>query len=221
MPRRKQILATDETYHIFNRAVGHDEIFTLKWDLNRILALIDYYRFPQKIRYSKFRTLPQNLKRDYPSQIKKQTPLVEIYSFSLMPNHYHLLGKQLQNKGINIFISNIQNSFAKFYNLRNNRHGTLFQNPFKARRVETEEEFIHVSRYIHLNPVTSFVIELSRLDTYPWTSLSWYLDESRNKFITTNLIKGIFKTKEKYLEFIVNQADYQRKLGVIKHLMIE
>lgn len=214
-------MATDEIYHVFNRSVGSEEIFTLRRVLEHALNIIDYYRFPQKLRYSKFKTLPVELKKDYLSSMRKLVPLVEIYSFALMPNHYHFLLKQIQENGIYRFISNFQNSFAKYFNLKNNRHGTLFQNAFKAKRVETDEELMHVSRYIHLNSVTSYLVELHGLSTYPWSSFSWYTDESKNRFAQTKLLLGRFKSKEKYLKFVFDQADYQRKLGLIKRLIFE
>lgn len=221
MPRRNPVLANQEIYHVFNRAVGNEEILLLKRELNRAIELIDYYRFPQKLRYSKYRTLPEDLKREYLLNTRKGLPLVEIYSSVFMPIHYHLLLKQLQDNGIYLFVSNFQNSFAKYFNLRNKRYGALFQNAFKAKRVETEEEFIHLSRYIHLNPVTSFLIDFDQLSTYPWCSFSWYLDESKNQYINTQMLMGLFKSKGKYLKFVADQVDYQRKLSLIKRLILE
>lgn len=221
MPRRNPVLANQEIYHVFNRAVGNEEILLLKRELNRAIELIDYYRFPQKLRYSKYKTLPGELQKQYRQKFKKSKPLVEIYSSVFMPNHYHLLLKQLQNNGIYLFVSNFQNSFAKYFNLRNKRNGTLFQNAFKAKRVETEEEFIHLSRYIHLNPVTSFLIKFDQLSSYPWCSFSWYMDESKNQFINTQVVISLFKSKGKYQKFVADQADYQRKLSLIKKLIPE
>lgn len=221
MPRRSQILATKEIYHVFNRSVGNEEILSQKRNLSRVFKLIDYYRFPQKIRHSKFKSLKEEFKKDYLSNMRKQSPLVEIFAFALMPNHYHFLLKQLRDRGIYRFISNFQNSFAKYFNLKNNRHGALFQNAFKAKRIETDEEFTHLSRYIHLNPVTSYLIEFVQLSTYPWTSFSWYVDEKINQFVNTEGLTGLFESRKKYLKFVADQADYQRKLQFIKRLIIE
>lgn len=221
MPVRSVVLATDEYYHIFNRAIAAQEIFASKRLLDKALEVTDYYRFPQRIRLSQFQLLPQNLKNDYLEEFKNQTPLVEIYSFSFMPNHYHFQLKQLQDEGIKRFISNFQNSFAKFFNLKNNRYGGLFQNAFKAKWIETDEQFLHISRYIHLNPVTSYLVEFDKLSDYLGNSFNWYLDGKENKFINTKFVLDMIGGREKYKKFVADQVDYQRELHKIKSLILE
>ena len=139
-----------------------------------------------------------------------------------MPNHYHLLLKQSLNSGIMNFIRLIQNSYARFLNLRYKRSGSLFQSPFKAVRLETDEQFIHVARYIHLNPLTSFVIrDFNDLKSYQWNSYLDYLSFTPRKFINTSFLMNYFKNIEKFEEFTKDNLDYQRKLEKLKHLIIE
>ena len=219
MSRRAHILATGEIYHVYNRSVGHDEIFKDKRALTRWYNILDYYRFPHKIKYSKYKTLPHLLKEAYATSYIKQSPIIELYAFAFMPNHYHLLVKQLSDSGIAKYIGNVQNSFAKFYNLKNDRHGTLFEHAFKAKFIETDEEFLHVSRYIHLNPVTSRLIDVDQLATYPWTSLPHYI--KGDGFISSEKILDMLSSKGNFLRFINDQVDYQKKLHDIKHLIID
>ncbi len=221
MPYRREILATGEIYHIYNRSVGHEEIFTSKKNLSVFVELLNYYRFKQSLRYSLFKVLSQEEKNNYFTRQSDQKPLVTLYAFSLMPNHFHILLKQFQDNGIKNFISNIQNSFARYFNIKNERHGTLFYNPFKARRIESDEGFLHVSRYIHLNPVTSFLVKPEELEAYPWTSYSLYMQPKTNHCIDTQYIVGMMGTKENYAKFVADQVDYQRELHQIKHLIVE
>lgn len=220
MPRRKISFITGETYHVFNRTVANERIFLNKRYNQRFLALLDYYRFSQQKRYSHFLNLSEKERLEYLTKIKKARPLVEIYAFAIMPNHFHLLLKQSENEGIKKLMSNLQNGFAKYFNLKNERLGTLFQNMFKAKRVENEEQLTHISRYIHLNPVSSCLIEIDDLPQYPWTSLPNYL-ESNSGLVSPGLILAIFGTVDEYKKFIFDQADYQRKLEEIKHLLIK
>lgn len=225
MPQRFVILANDEIYHVFNRSIARENIFAQnqKVNLNKALEIINYYRFPQKIRLSRFNSLPGQLKKQYLDAFAGVAPLVEIYVFALMPNHFHFLLKQIQNKGIAIFVANFQNSFAKVFNLKNDRNGALFQNAFKAKRVVTNEQFIHVSRYIHLNPVTSYIIEFDKLVSFDWTSFPVYASNANEQFpfISSDFLWKMFGSKEKYAKFVADQVDYQRKLVHIKDLMID
>lgn len=217
----RSILATGEIYHIFNKAVGNETIFKTLRELSRTLGVLDFYRFPQEIKYSKYRQLNKETKAAYWSDTKKLTPFVEIYCYSFMPNHYHFLLKQIKDNGIYKFISNFQNSYAKYFNTKEERTGSLFLNPFKSLYIETDEDFIHLSRYIHLNPVTSFLIEIEDLPSYPFNSFRHYVLKSDNSFINTDFLLDFFKGSFKgYEEFVKSRVDYQRALNKIKHLML-
>lgn len=221
MPKRRVILATNEIYHIFNRTIAKELIFTSLRNSKRALETIDFYRFPQEMRFSKFKDLPKEIREDYLHDLKKKKPLVEIYAFALMPNHYHFLLKQTQEKGIVQFASNFQNSFAKYFNIKNDRNGALFQNSFNGVRIENDEQFVHVSRYIHLNPVTSYIIEFKNLSSYPWTSFKEYAGTGENEIVKTDFLLKMFSSKNSYVKFVADQVDYQRSLTQLKDLVLE
>ena len=221
MSTYRPILSTGEIYHLYNRSIGKEIIFTPRKFLNKILRITNYYRYYQSLSFSVFNRKPQIFQANYLNGILSKPPLIEIYVYSLMPNHYHFLVKQLQNKGISIFLSNIQNSFAKNLNLINDRNGSLFEHNFKAKRITNNEEFIHVSRYIHLNHTTSNIIDFNELIAYEWTSLPCYLDQRKNIFINTKPILDYFKTPERYLKFLKNNVNYQKKLKKIKDLLFD
>lgn len=222
MAIRRDVLATGEIYHIFNRSVANESLFPSKRELYRAFELLNYYRFSQNLRYSKFKQLSIDEKKNYILKIDSAMRLVEIYAYSFMPNHYHFLVRQLKEDGIKKFISNIQNSFARYFNEKNSRHGSLFQNPFSARRIGTDEEFIHVSRYIHLNPVSAFIIEFENLFSDLSTSFTYYAgDREKNSMVNTRLILELVGSKDKYIEFVRDRVNYQRELGKIRHLILE
>lgn len=220
MPRRV-ILATNEIYHIYNRSIAKELIFKSLKDLKRALEVFEFYRFHQEIRFSKFKELPKETKENYLLDLEKKKPIVEIYAFALMPNHFHFLLKQTQEKGIVQFISNFQNSFAKYFNLKNDRNGALFQNAFKGVYIEKDEQFKHVSRYIHLNPVTSYIIEFKDLSLYPWTSFRNYVSSGGSEVVNTDFILKMFSKKNSYIKFVADQVDYQRDLAKIRDLILE
>jgi len=221
MTTHRPILSTNEFYHVFNKSIAHQPIFDNTDNLKKIIIIINYYRYKQKIKLSKFYLLPNRIQNEYIEEAHKGLPLVEIYSFTFMPNHYHFLLKQLQDKGISKFISDVQNSFAKNFNLINDRNGSLFQTGFKSRRIAYEEDFFHISRYIHLNPVTSNIIKFNELIDYPYTSLNWYSNNNLNKFVNTEYLLNHFQNLSNYIKFLENQVEYQQKLKRIKDLLIE
>ncbi len=222
MPYRKLIFTNQEIYHIFNRGIAQAPIFLSFRDHQRFTNLIDYYRFNPNLSFSHYNRLDKETRMQYLENLKKAgVPIVEILAFCLMSNHYHLLLKQIKDDGIKLFVSNLQNGYAKYFNTRHERSGSLFQSMFKAIRVETDEQLLHLSRYIHLNPSTSFLIEPENLPSYQWSSLPDYLGKSDFKFINPGYVLGLLKNEEEYKNFILDQADYQRKLNKIKHMCLE
>jgi putative transposase len=214
-------LSTGEIYHIYNRTIGKENVFTSTRNASKFIEITNYYRYNQSFRLSKFLSLPYQAQQEILMSRKNKKPIVELFAFAFMPNHFHFLIRQLENKGISHFASNIQNSFAKYYNLKTDRVGGLFQCSFKAKRIQTTEEFIHVSRYIHLNPVTSGFISFEQLRDHPWTSFSWYIDQNKNIFISRDYILNHFKRIERFERFVRNQVNYQRTLRKIKKLLLD
>lgn len=224
MPGRKIPLVTNEIYHVINRGTASQPTFLNQKDYLRGLETIFYYQNQTlPLRYSFFLRLPKQQKTELLNRLKaKRKFLVEIIAFCLMPNHLHLLLKQVQDNGISTFMSNFSNSYTRYFNTNQKRVGPLFQGKFKAVRVETDEQLIHVSRYIHLNPYSSHVIKnLKELENYPYSSLPEYLNPKETDRCNKEIILHDFKELHSYKKFVFDQADYQRRLQEIKHLALE
>lgn len=222
MPRRLLPLVEGQVYHVFNRGIDHRPTFSDKRELNRAMSSIDYYRFVNTpLRFSKFLKLSNEDRNKQLDKIKTSTKLVDILGFCLMPNHFHLLLRQTYENGISKFLSTFQNSYTKYFNTKNERTGPLFLGQFKAVLVETEEQLIHVSRYIHLNPTTSYIVkDFGTLLNYPWSSLREYAN-GKELICETKTILDFFKSSEAYLNFLKDQVNYQRELNKIKHLLLD
>ena len=149
MPVRKQILVTNEVYHVINRGVASLPIFNGEKDYKRFLNLVNYYRFSNAhLSFSAYLSLATDLRVDYLTKLKKESQQsVEIFAYCLMPNHFHFLVKQLLDKGVKSTFARVQNAFAKYINLKNKRSGPLFQSRFKAKRIEKDEILLHVYMY--------------------------------------------------------------------------
>ncbi len=224
MPGRTTPLVTGQVYHIVNRGVADQPVFLSKKDYFRALYSILYYRYSNiPMRYSFYLRLNKERRVELFKRLTSEDVFhIELLAYCLMPNHIHLLIRQLQNNGTSIFMANFSNSYTKYFNVKHRRNGHLFQGKFKSIHVGSDEQLIHVSRYIHLNPYSSFVVKnLDGLSSYPYSSLPEYLGMGNTKYCIINPILTFFKTSEAYRKFIFDHADYQRKLERYKHLLLE
>jgi|SRR3989344_995405 len=222
MPIRVLPLANDEYYHVFNRGVALQPTFYNKKDFERFIICLSYYRF--KDPPCKLSRLLQ-LKADERVEILNEldatkNKLVDLLAYCLMPNHFHLLLKQISEDGISTFLRLITNSYTKYVNVKSDRVGPLFQGAFKAVRIESDEQLLHVSRYIHLNPLVSYVVKEANFKFYPWSSLKDYLTGNSDLVDVSNVLE-YFKNPEDYMQFVLDQAAYGKELEQIKHLKID
>jgi putative transposase len=221
MPIRLTPLVNGEVYHILNRGISQQLTFSDKREYQRAVDTSNFYSFASPpVKFSHFLKFSQERKNRTITQLKGAR-LVEILCFCLMPNHFHFLVKQIVDDGITKFMSKFQNSFTRYFNTRHQRVGPLFQGPFKAIRVESDEQLLHLSRYVHLNPYSSYVVKnFKDLENYIWSSFPEYLG-AKEGFCQKKLILSFFPNKENYRQFVFDQAEYQRELQNIKHLLLE
>lgn len=186
--------------------------FIMDSDFKRFFQSIKYYkREGPKPRFSFIN--PEDL------HLEKKQSITDIICFCLMPNHFHFLLKQNRENGIVEFISKITNSYTKYFNMKNKRFGPLFQGRFKAVHIDSNEQLIHLSRYIHLNPLVSYVTK--DLESYPWSSYPEYLGKSDNEFCQKKIILEQFPQPSDYKKFVSDQEDYGKELEKIKHQLID
>jgi len=223
MASRKYPFVTDYFYHIFNRGVNHVSIFNDKTDNIRFINLLKFYNSVEyPIRFSKFMLLSLDQRKEIWNRINKSQKYLDIISYSLMPNHFHLLTKQNIDKGITIFLSNLQNSYTKYFNTKYSREGHLFQGPFKAIKIDSEEQLLHVSRYIHLNPYSSGIVRnFTDLNNYEWASFPEYISNLPFEICKKEIVLSKFRDKQSYKDFVYDNADYQKRFEEIKHLVAE
>lgn len=213
MSYRTTVFANNQYYHIFNRGVEKRTVFLDKRDYDRFIETMVYYQEIKPVCRFSFK------KRDIflNSPPHKSNKQVEIISYVLMPSHFHFILQQISNNGIPHFISKLVNSYTKYFNTRHKRIGPLFQGNFRAKRVEDDEQLLHLSRYIHLNPVTDYLVK--DLKKYFYSSYPEFLDQSENNICNKEVVLSQFKTKAKYEKFVLEQKDYAKKIKEIERLI--
>lgn len=144
--------------------------------------------------------------------------LVEIISYCPMPNHFHLLLKQVTDDGIKNFVRILSDSYSHYFNITKDRVGPLFQGKFKTVRIEDDNQLLHVSKYIHLNPVEAGLVK--KAEDFSWSSYREYIGLTGG-FCNKDIILGQFKSPDGYKKFVQDYTDYTKKLQKIEHLLIE
>jgi len=152
-------------------------------------------------------------------QINLNEALTKIIAYCIMPDHYHFILTQLKESGIKNFIQKLNNSYSHYFNLRHKQKGPVFESRFKAVRVKTQEQLIHLSRYINLNPVSSYLVEDPI--NYPYSSYKIYLKEEQSDLVDPSDVMVDFKSAKSYKKFVLDRKDYQRELKNIRHLTFD
>ncbi len=219
---RKLVFKDGYYYHVFNRGVDKRDICTCNADYNRVIETFMLYKYKDpEVKYSRFKDYSDIKKNEVFDKLKQRGDvLVDIIGFCLMPTHFHFLLRQTQSGGISEFLSNITNSYTKYFNTKYKRSGYLFQGSFKAVLIEDDQQLMHISRYIHLNPVASKISTIEDLSKYPWSSYWEYVGKNRS-VCNPEPILELFGSEKRYVEFVANYADTAIRLHDHKDLDLD
>ena len=222
MPGRKEDVITDKIYHVFNKSIYDPATLKDGYSCQLFYDLLIYYKSSKNPgSFSKFRRLPKpDQKTILKNLYQKKYFLADVLAYCFMPNHFHFLLKQNKDQGISKFMGDSVNAFTRHLNLKRESKGPIFLPRFKAVSIKSEEQLIHVSRYIHLNPYTSKLVKsIEDLEKFPWSSLKEYKEKNKNSLSQSKTILNSFRGNySRYKSFVVGQADYQRTLEYCKPL---
>ncbi|OGH42433.1 MAG: hypothetical protein A3H79_02915 [Candidatus Levybacteria bacterium RIFCSPLOWO2_02_FULL_36_8b] len=194
-------------YHIYNRGIDKRNIFLDEQDCKVFLHYLKIYLSPKEellklsqtnikiLRYIKF-----NLHDE-----------IDLMSFTLMPNHFHLQVKQYTKEGIIKLTRRVVTSYVMYFNDKYKRKGGLFESIYKAALIDNDSYLLHLSRYIHLNcrELLSHKINFQEFSSYHYylgkKQASWLKPQEILKYFKTakNRFKNIFSYKsfvEDYLD---------------------
>lgn len=143
---RKITFSVGEYYHVYNRGVEKRDIFLDKNDRDRFLKLLFLSNDTTPVVF-------REVKNKVLSEIPRGKPLVAIGAYCMMPNHFHILVKEVKEGGLSAFMEKLTTSYSKYFNKKNERVGPLFQGRFKAEHVNRDEYLKYLFAYIHLNPI--------------------------------------------------------------------
>src|SRR3989338_2053172 len=140
MPGRKHPLRVGQIYHVYNKTIGSKRIFDIDKNNDHFYLVMMYYRSLSAImKLSRFLKLESENQKSITYKIHDtKTFQVSILAYCLMPTHYHLLLRQNKRHGISNFISKIQNSYTRYFNIKYKRNGPLFLDRFKSKPITSD-----------------------------------------------------------------------------------
>lgn len=233
MPRQEVDLVNSEVYHICYRAVGDSIIFQNEDDHFR--GIFSLYEFNNDKPVQMWLRRKERRKEKAlafgqlnKSILKPRDFFVETWAFCFMPNHIHLLLKQLKKDGISNFMRKIGGGYANYFNKKYQRKGHLF-NQFKTIHVKTDNQLKNVLNYIHCNPIsliqpnwkdagiTDPKAVLRFLESkYRWSSFWDYLGKSNFPSVTSReFLLKLVGGPDEVREEMSNWINYKDKFSKI------
>ena len=180
-------------YHVLNRGNSREQLFNNPSDHNKFLQYLE--------------------------KAAERFALI-IHTYCLMGNHYHLL-VETPEPNLSMTMQWLNVSYATYFNRKQKRSGHLFQGRFKAILIDADAYLLHLSRYIHLNPVRAGII--NTLGQFRWSSYPSFIGEQLSpKFLMTDVLLGNFgrnknEARKNYQEF-VEGVDIKSVKDPSKHL---
>lgn len=224
---------SESYYHLYNRGSEKKPIFYDNQDYSVLLSYIKTYLEPKDDTF--LTSVLLNPLSTYKEKDKAQKMLrmnnfynkISLLCYCFMPNHYHILIYQKQANDMDMFMNSLWTRYTMYFNRKYKRVGHLFQNVYKGVLVTLDEQLLHLSRYIHLNPISKrrFRNPMSKnrfLLKYSFSSYQEYLGLRNTKWINTKIILNYFKEQQNisYRKFVEEYAFDEQMALTIKSVII-
>ena len=172
MPRRARNLEPGNYYHLYNRGNNCQNIF---------FERDNYLYFLRQFRYYVAETA------------------VQVVAYCLMPNHYHIL-IYLQEDSLSAAMHRFTMSYTKAINRRYQKCGSLFQGRFQTLHVDSDDYLLHLTRYIHLNPIKAGFVK--KPEDWEFSSYHEYVGIRQGTLPKTDYVYERFGTQQDYRQFV-------------------
>lgn len=195
-------------YHLYNRGVAKQPIFLDEQDYKTFLSYLKLY-LSKKDEAQKVAPTRQ-LKNFFEEFI--------LLAYCLMPNHFHMLVWQKNQKTMVNFMRSVGTKYSRYFNKKYQRVGPVFQSRYKAVLITNENQFIYLSKYIHRNPMPT----RTDLVEYKYSSYKNYLGLINQTWIDKTKILSYFSKPDpnKTYKRFVEDID-ERDLLLIKDVMLD
>ena len=184
---RVKIYIENSYYHVYNRGVDKQNMFIEDIDYRIFLKYLKE-ALSEPIKKKKAVDVQGRSFNAIEYQVKNFEKTISLIAFCLMPNHFHLLIKQHQKYSMESFMRSLSTRYVSYFNKKHERVGPLFQGRYKAALVTSDKYLLHLSRYIHLNPM-----EIGSDTTAAYSSYANYLGLKRSNWLKPSVVLDYFK----------------------------
>lgn len=216
---RNIVFAEKEFYHLYNRGVDKRTVFESESDQKRFALLLYLCNGTAPVRFEhlpfwKHTTSSELIVAAF--EYERGEPLIALGTYCLMPNHFHLLAREITENGISTFMQKLSTAYTMYFNFSRKRTGALFQGRYKAEHANSDNYLKYLFSYIHLNPVKRIepawkekgIKDLKRtegfLATFPYSS---YLDYTGTKRDFSRLL-----TRDQFPEYFSTATSFKQCL---------
>lgn len=257
MPYRKEEFLNNEMHHIVLRGIDENLIFKNKDDYYRGIFSIYEFNDSMPVVIQKRREKRKSFKKQLQESrrrastglstglsmvfsglefIDERDKLIDVLCFCFMPNHIHLLLRQIKEGGIHKFMVKLGSGYGRYFNQKHQRKGYVFQNRFRSVTIKDNNQLMTVVNYIHANPISliepnfkeqgiknHFVKEIINfLKTYKWSSFQDYIGIKNFPSVTERefLLEAMGREKG-IMDNITDWISYKKELSEHNNLFLE
>lgn len=200
--------------HVYNKGVEGRFIFKMEDDYKVFQGFLkDYLTAPKD---------PDSIKKDFsvhgrifqgtPHQPKNYFNQVELIAYCLIPDHFHLLLRQVTAGSIENFIRSLCTRYSMYFNKKYRCNGALFEGPYKSVAIKDESYLPLLTRYLH--------------QTGSYSSYPEYLGLKRTSWIKPKVVPGSYKQSLKlggpsYKDFVEKYELDQKEKEALKEIILE
>ncbi|MCA9996714.1 MAG: transposase [Anaerolineales bacterium] len=142
--------------------------------------------------------------------------VVDMIAYCLMPNHYHLLVHVLCEDFGRSVMQPFSTSYTKAINQEQSRVGSLFQGRYKGQMVDKNAYLVHLSRYIHRNPVAAGLA--SHPADWAFSSYRDYVGLRNGTLPKPGIVLEQFASVAAYAAYVEEGDD---RYGQVGHLLFD
>ncbi len=189
--------------HIYNKGVEQRFLFNDEEDYQVFLGFLkDYLSTPKDPESTKqtFQVHGRSF-RGTPHQPKNYHNRIELISYSLRPDHFHLLVHQVIRGSLESFIRSLCTRYSIYFNKKYSHTGSVFEGPYKYVQIKDQAHLPALTRFLHHAGV--------------YSSFADYLGVRTSSWVNSSLVLSIYgKGADSYKEYVDNyeSGQYDRQL---------